>query len=75
MMIPIDQDDYSVVVKLRAPLPNSWRWEIYRAGRQSPIKQASVHFCTMAAANRAGRDALKQLLDKLCSEDLQLPAE
>ena len=75
MMIPIDQDDYSVVVKLRAPLPNAWRWEIYRAGRQSCICQASVHFSTMAAANRAGREALKQLLDKLPSQQLRLPAE
>jgi hypothetical protein len=75
MMISIDQDDYSVVVKLRAPLPAPWRWEIYRAGRQGPIKQASVHFCTMAAASRAGREALKQLLDKLLSQPQRLPAE
>jgi uncharacterized protein YbdZ (MbtH family) len=75
MMIPIDQDGYSVVVKLRAPLPNPWRWEIYRAGRQSCIDQASVHFSTMAAANRAGREALKQLLEKLLSQPQQLPAE
>ena len=27
-----DETDYSVVVKSRAPPPNSWRWEIYRAG-------------------------------------------
>ena len=64
MTIPIDQTDYSVVVKHRAPPPKSWRWEIYRAGRQSPIEQSSVYFQTMAAANRAGKEALKQLLDK-----------
>jgi hypothetical protein len=75
MMIPIDQDDYSVVVKLRAPLPNAWRWEIYRAGRLSCIDQAPVHFSTMAAANRAGREALKQLMDKLLSRPQKLPAE
>ena len=28
-----DDTDYSVVVKSRAPPPNAWRWEIYRAGR------------------------------------------
>src|SRR5438309_8611732 len=35
-----DRTDYSIVVKNRAPLPNSWRWEIYRAGRSSPIEQS-----------------------------------
>jgi hypothetical protein len=73
MMKPIDQSDYSVVVKHRAPPPKSWRWEIYRAGRTSSIKQSSVYFHTMAAASRAGREALKQLLDKLRSEYLPLP--
>jgi hypothetical protein len=33
MPMPVSQSDYSVVVKLRAPPPNSWRWEIYRAGK------------------------------------------
>jgi hypothetical protein len=60
-----DRTDYSMVVKNRAPLPNSWRWEIYRAGRSSPIEQSSVYFPSMAAANRAGKEALRQLLDKL----------
>jgi hypothetical protein len=40
MTMPIDQTDYSVVVKLRAPPPKSWRWEIYRAGRQSAVQVA-----------------------------------
>jgi hypothetical protein len=52
----------SVVVKKRAPLPNSWRWEIYRAGRSSPIEQSSVYFDSVATANRAGKEALQQLL-------------
>jgi hypothetical protein len=69
-MMPIDQSDYSVVVKLRAPPPASWRWEIYRAGRQSPVEQASVYFHTRAAASRAGREALGKLLDKLHSQRL-----
>jgi hypothetical protein len=74
MPMPIDQTDYSVVVKLRAPPPNSWKWEIYRAGRSSPIEQASIYFTTMAAASRAGKEALKQLLDKLHSQYLRWPA-
>jgi hypothetical protein len=60
-----DRTDYSVVVKKRAPLPNSWRWEIYRAGRSSPVKQSSAYFDTMVTANRAGKQALQQLLDRL----------
>ena len=73
-MMPIDRSDYSVVVKHRAPPPKSWRWEIYRAGRASSIKQSSVYFETMAAVSRAGREALKQLLDKLHAEHLRWPA-
>jgi hypothetical protein len=57
--------DYSVVVKNRAPPPKAWRWEIYRAGNANPIKQSSIYFDTTAAARRAGKDALKELLNKI----------
>jgi hypothetical protein len=60
-----DDTDYSVVVKNRGLPPNPWRWEIYRAGRSSPIGQSPILFRTMAAANKAGKAALKQLLGKL----------
>ena len=60
-----ERADYSVVVKNRAPPPKAWRWEIYRAGNVQPIKQSSVYFDTTAAARRAGKDALKELLNKL----------
>jgi hypothetical protein len=60
-----DRTDYSVVVKHRAPPPTSWRWEIYRAGRSSPVKTSLGYFHTMVAARRAGKEALKKLLDKL----------
>jgi hypothetical protein len=60
-----DDTDYSVVMKNRKSLPNPWRWEIYRAGRTSPIGQSPIFFRTMAAANKAGKAALKQLLAKL----------
>ena len=63
--IHFDDTDYSVVVKNRAPPPNSWRWEIYRAGRGSSIEQSPVLFPTMAAASKAGKAALKQLLVKV----------
>jgi hypothetical protein len=62
-----NDDDYSVVVKNRAPPPNSWRWEIYRAGRSSPIGQSQNFFPTAASASKAGKAALKQLLAKLNS--------
>jgi hypothetical protein len=60
-----DRTDFSVVVKNRAPPPNSWKWEIYRAGRSSPIRQSTCYFHTMAATSKAGKAALKQLLDKI----------
>jgi hypothetical protein len=60
-----ERADYSVVVKNRAPPPKAWRWEIYRAGNANPIKQSSIYFDTTAAARRAGKDALKELLNKL----------
>jgi hypothetical protein len=60
-----DRTDYSVVVKNRAPSPKAWRWEIYRAGRSTPIKTSLVYFSTMVTARQAGNEALKQLLDKL----------
>ena len=64
-MTPLfDQSDFSVVVKNRAPPPKAWRWEIYRAGRTSPIEYSSVYFETMTAANKAGKDALKLLLSE-----------
>ena len=37
-----DDSDYSVVVKNRGSLPNSWKWEIYRAGRSNPIGQSPI---------------------------------
>src|ERR1700732_3697462 len=73
MITPVDQTDYSLVVKHRAPPPKSWRWEIYRAGRNSAIEQSATFFPTMTAASRAGKEALKQLLDRLHSESLPSP--
>jgi len=72
--MPLDPTDYSVVVKLRAPPPNPWRWEIYRAGRANAVELAPVFFPTMAEASRAGKVALKQFLDKLQSQYLPWPA-
>ena len=62
MSVLFDQADFSVVVKHRTSPPKPWRWEIYRAGRSSPIECSSVLYETVEAANRAGKEALKQLL-------------
>jgi hypothetical protein len=64
-MVGFDNTDYSVVVKIRGSPANPWKWEIYRAGRSSPIGQSPIFFRTVAAANKAGKAALKQLLAKL----------
>ena len=60
-----ERADYSVVLKNQAPPPKAWRWVIYRAGNANPIKQSAICFETTAAARRAGKDALNQLLNKL----------
>ena len=65
MLYPmIDHADFSVVVKNRAPPPKPWRWEIYRAGRTSPIEKSEAFFETITEANRAGKAALGLLLSE-----------
>jgi hypothetical protein len=60
-----EQNDFSMAVKSRDPLPNAWRWEIYRAGRRSPIKQSPGFFASMAIASIAEKAAFKRLMDEL----------
>jgi hypothetical protein len=60
----IDHADFSVVVKHRAPPPKPWRWEIYRAGRSSPIEHSEAFFESMTEAHRAGKRALSLLLSE-----------
>jgi hypothetical protein len=54
--------DYSVAVRRNRKPRDSWRWEIYRAGKSIPVERSQDYFQTMAAATRAGKVALKQLL-------------
>jgi hypothetical protein len=63
-----DHSDFSVVVKNRGRSPNPWKWEIYRAGRKSPVKQSEVFFSTVTEANRAGRKALSLFLSEFQAE-------
>jgi hypothetical protein len=64
MFINFEPDDYSVVVKNRAKHPKPWRWEIYRAGRDTPVDHSPVNFETMTMAHRAGKEGLKMFLAK-----------
>jgi hypothetical protein len=57
--IGFDTTDFRVVVKQRGPQAKPWRWEIYRAGRSTPVQKASVTFATMVEASRAGKEALR----------------
>ncbi len=68
-----ERADFSVAVKKRGKIPSPWRWEIYRAGRSSAVEQSLNFFPTMAAASKAGKEALKELLDKLDAERLRWP--
>jgi hypothetical protein len=65
MNAPLDPADYFVVVKNRARLPKPWRWEIHRAGRQSPVAQSQVYFDLRGTAIVDGRAALNLLLKKV----------
>jgi hypothetical protein len=56
-----ERSDFSLAIKNRGRPPKPWRWEIYRAGRSSPVEQSSTFFPTMAAANKAGKVALAEL--------------
>jgi hypothetical protein len=60
----IAHPDFSVVVKRKGQTPNPWRWEIYRAGRNSAIKCSEIFFPTMTEASRAGKVALNVLLSE-----------
>jgi len=61
----LERADYSVVVKNRARMPKPWRWEIYRAGRQSPIAHSEQLFGSRSTASAEGKAALDEMLKKL----------
>jgi hypothetical protein len=60
----IDHTDFSVVVKQRGRLPDPWKWEIYRAGRNTPIEQSKDFFSTATEASHAGKTALRLFLSE-----------
>jgi hypothetical protein len=46
-------------------MPRLWRWEIYRAGRQSPAAISLEFFDLRSAAIAEGKAALGRLVEKL----------
>jgi hypothetical protein len=73
MIDDADFSDFSVVVKSRAAPPKPWRWEIYRAGRTSPIQHSKTFFGSMTEAGRAGKTALRALLSDYPTDDTRHP--
>jgi hypothetical protein len=65
MSAGLERSDFSVVVKNRARLPKPWRWEIYRAGRQSPVAHSTEFFDLRSTAIAEGRAALGRMLERL----------
>ena len=62
-----DASDYTVAVKSRGRPPKPWKWEIYRAGRRSPVEQSVESYETMGAATREGKLALQRFVAKLAA--------
>jgi hypothetical protein len=63
-MHQFESSDFSLVVKCRAAPPKPWRWEIYRAGRSSPVLSSRSFFESTASAKKAGEKALVLLLSE-----------
>jgi hypothetical protein len=63
-----NDNDFSVVVKLRERPPCPWRWEIYRAGRLSPVMQSPDAYQSAGMAHKLGQRALKLFLSE-CPPD------
>jgi hypothetical protein len=62
LRLGLGRTDYFLAVKRNAN--GSWRWEVNCAGRSTSVERSSIHFDTMAAASKAGKEALKRFLDR-----------
>ena len=58
--LSLDPSDYTVAIRNKGRPPKPWRWEIYAAGKNKPVRQSDF-FETMAEATRAGKAALAEL--------------
>jgi hypothetical protein len=59
-----DSQDFSVVVKNKGTDSKPWKWMIYSAGRKTPMISSRENFGSMAAAYKAGKEALKKFLEQ-----------
>jgi hypothetical protein len=59
-----DPADYSFVVKRRGNPEKPWRWEIYCAGKSTPVRRSPDCFESMAEAAKEGKKALGHFLSK-----------
>jgi hypothetical protein len=55
-----DPFDYKLAIKNKGRPPRPWRWEIYAAGKNKPVKQSDF-FESMSDATRAGKAALAEI--------------
>jgi hypothetical protein len=53
-----DPADYSFVVKRRGNPEKPWCWEIYCAGKSTPVRRSPDCFDSMAEAAKEGKTAL-----------------
>jgi hypothetical protein len=51
-------------VKRRGTPQKPWRWEIYCAGKSTPVERSPVFFESMAEAAKEGKKALGHFLAK-----------
>jgi hypothetical protein len=62
MKAPFDPADYSIAVLRNRKPANSWRWQIYAAGKSIPVERSPANFETMAEATRTGKAALQRFV-------------
>jgi hypothetical protein len=65
--------DYYVVTSRRGEHPERWSWEIRRKSKPLGIRLTGEGFQSNAAAQFAGKKALKDFLDELSKEERRSP--
>jgi hypothetical protein len=57
------------MVAKRRFYPPQWEWEIFRNGEPLPVRARDASFTSKAAAEAAGKIALRQFLEVLTREE------
>jgi hypothetical protein len=60
----LEPGDFHIAVKRREHSQTPWRWEIWAAGRTKATEQSEEFYPTMSEAMKAGKAALRSLLNK-----------